>query len=179
MAKELCLLACLATTAVSADQRDPRLDDLFQLMKQTTSLEVAADAENRIWQIWLQHEDDEIEARLNLATLAMDQNSGRALQGLTELIDDAPDFAEAWNKRATLYYLLGDYTASAADIKRTLALEPRHFGALSGLGLVHLAMKEYVEAKDAFEAVLKIHPNNRSAQQNLEMLNRYMRRFTV
>ncbi|NKB99421.1 MAG: tetratricopeptide repeat protein [Pseudomonadales bacterium] len=162
-----------------ADQRDPRLDELFQAMSQTDNARVSAEIEQQIWQIWLEHQDPEIEARLSQGMLAMDQNPARALNVFTALIEEQPEFAEAWNKRATLYYLLGDYSASADDIEQTLALEPRHFGALSGLGLVRLALNQYLEAQDAFEAVLEIQPSNRNAQQNLEMINRYLRRFTT
>ena len=174
-----CLFWVLCSNFANADQRDPRLNDLFRSMSQTSQARASAEIEQKIWQIWLQHQNPEIEARLRQGMLAMAQNPSRALRVFTALIEDEPDFAEAWNKRATLYYLLGDYSASAQDIERTLALEPRHFGALSGLGLVHLALDQYLEAQDAFEAVLEIQPYSRNAQQNLERINLYLRRFTT
>lgn len=178
--RNLILALCILTmNFATADQRDPRLDKLFGAMSQTDNVRVSAEIEQQIWQIWLEHGDPEVEVRLRQGMLAMEQNPSRALKVFTTLIEDEPDFAEAWNKRATLYYLLGDYAAAADDIEQTLALEPRHFGALSGLGLVHLALNQYLEAQDAYKAVLEIQPSNRNAQQNLEMINRYLRRYTT
>ena len=81
-----------------------------------------------------------------------------ALSAFTRATEAQSDFAEAWNKRATVNYLLGRFQDSVLDIQKTLSLEPRHFGALSGLGLINLAMGHDREALKAFEAALKIHP---------------------
>ena len=104
---------------------------------------------------------------------------GKSLRIFTELTVEYPDFAESWNKRATLYYLYGQYAESASDIEKTLALEPRHFGALSGLGLVYLAQDQYVKAIAAFEAVLLITPHNDGVRNNIEMINSQLRRSAI
>lgn len=159
-----------------ADQNDVRLDGLFNTIRQTDSAEVASQTANNIWQIWLQNGNKKNQERLAQGIAVMDQNPHEALLIFNKLIKDVPEFAEGWNKRATLYYLFGEYDASASDIERTLELEPRHFGALSGLGLVYLAQEKYVKARAAFEAALLIHPHSRSIQRNFERLDNYIRR---
>ena len=85
-----------------------------------------------------------------------------------------PAFAEGWNKRATLYWLLGEYEASVADIARTLALEPRHFGALSGLSMIREAQSRPVEALEALEKVLELHPHLAHLQERIDHLTRQL-----
>lgn len=82
----------------------------------------------------------------------------RAEQAITELIEDQPDFAEAWNRRAVFYYTMGQYQKAIADCQKVLELNPVHFGALHGLGLCHAALREYNEAIQAFRRALEIQP---------------------
>ena len=178
-----CLTACLFLLLPSglcqADQNDTRLDGLFNTIRQTASAEVANKTANAIWEIWLQNDNRQTQERLAQGIAAMDHNPSEALLIFNKLIVDVPEFAESWNKRATLYYLFGNYEASVSDIEKTLELEPRHFGALSGLGLVHLAQEKFVKAKAAFEAALLIHPHSRSIQRNIELVDNYIRRNAV
>jgi tetratricopeptide (TPR) repeat protein len=162
-----------------ADQNDIRLDGLFNTIRQTDSAEVANKTANKIWQIWLQNNNRQTQERLAQVIAVMEQKPHDAFTIYKKLIFDVPEFAEGWNKRATLHYLFGEYDASASDIERTLELEPRHFGALSGLGLVYLAQEKYVKAKAAFEAALLIHPHSRSIRRNIELLDTYIRRNAV
>ena len=173
------LLFLLPAGAIHADQNDPRLNDLFLVIQQTENATVASNAESKIWEIWLEHDDQQTQERLGEGIVAMDGNPREALSIFNELVEEVPDFAEGWNKRATLYYLFRDYAASERDIEKTLALEPRHFGALSGLGLVYLAQSQYAKAISAFEAVLFIHPHSRGARQNIELINAYFRRNAI
>jgi len=83
-----------------------------------------------------------------------------------------PDFAEAWNKRATVYFLIDDYAASIADIRQTLALEPRHFGALAGLGMIFQAMDRKNDAIQVFERALEINPQLDKVREALEELKK-------
>jgi tetratricopeptide (TPR) repeat protein len=99
-----------------------------------------------------------------------------ALKLCNQLVDGAPEYAEAWNKRATIHYLMGNNDASVADIRETLAREPRHFGAISGLGLIFLREKNMQAALDAFEQVLTISPGSPSAQGSVERVRREMGR---
>ena len=154
-----------------ADQTDPRLDALFGRLQTTDDANDAAVATNLIWAIWHQSDDDRINELMRRGLAHMSgQDYPAAVETFGEMINLAPEFAEAWNKRATVYYLMGDYRASVRDIDKTLELEPRHFGALSGLGLIMVAMGNEEAAVAAFEATLAVHPFAEGARQNLEAL---------
>ena len=97
-----------------------------------------------------------------------------ALRAFDRMVEQAPDFAEGWNKRATVHYLMGDWTASVLDIERTLALEPRHFGALFGLGLIYDALEQPEAALRSYQAALDLNPNSESARVRIEELRRQL-----
>jgi tetratricopeptide (TPR) repeat protein len=166
-------LAFLAGNPACADQTDARLPTMFEGLRAASSEADAAKIERSIWRIWAETGDPKLDLMLAGAADSMSKGDLRtALAGFNLLIAAKPDFAEGWNKRATLYYLAGDFPASISDIDRTLELEPRHFGALAGLGLINLALDRPEAALDAFERVLRIYPANRSAKQNLDYVRR-------
>ena len=169
--------ACLAGTAeVSADQSDPRLPALFDRLQQAERVDVARVTEMMIWKIWGESGAADLDAQLAEGETAMAAGNFKLARArLDAVIAARPDFAEAWNRRATLNYLAGDYLASLADIEKVLELEPRHFGALSGLGLVNLALEREAAALDAFQRVLSLYPANVSARQNLEAIEQKLR----
>jgi Flp pilus assembly protein TadD len=174
------LLLLTLSAPVPADQTDAGLDELFTRLKLSTDSRQLQFIEASIWEKWMQHENEDVERLLLLATRRM--NAGRHQQALlvfSELVQSCPDFAEAWNKRATLYYILGDLEASMADIDRTLELEPRHFGALSGAGLIHIRRGELQQARQRFETLLEIHPNSENARNNLEHVRSEIQRSTI
>ncbi len=144
---------------LQAGQNDPRLNELFEGLHAAPSEDEARPFEEAIWQAWLLSGNGAVDAQMlrGLSALGQGQNAA-ALEAFTRATEMQPDFAEAWNKRATVNYILGRYDDSVADIEKTLALEPRHFGALSGLGLINLALGREREALEAFEAALRIHP---------------------
>ena len=161
------LLLALGGAAARADQTDPRLDGLFKQLKTTTDDAEARGLETQIWAIWTRSADHEVNRLMDLGTLAMaGEKFDVAIQAFDRIIELAPGFAEGWNKRATVYYLMGNYPASLADIKRTLELEPRHFGALAGLGLVDVELEHDEEALAAFERALAVDPHLDSASKN-------------
>ena len=164
-----------ATIGLAA-QNDPRLPALFDRLEAAPSAEAAAETEQAIWAIWHLSGTEEIDRVMAVGLHAMARRDfARALTAFETIVERAPDFAEGWNKRATLYYLMGRFEDSKADIERTLALEPRHFGALSGLGLVHLALDEEDSALAAFDRALEIHPNMAGADTHIRALRDKLR----
>lgn len=167
------LLLALASFGQSAeaDQADPRLDALFSELGAAATPRAAETVEAQIWTIW-QEIDDPASARL--LRQGSDAMARRlfpvAIHSFNRLVERSPDFAEAWNRRATLHYLMGNDAASISDIQQTLALEPRHFGALSGLGLIMLRNDRPAAALRSFEAALELHPNLPAARAHVEPL---------
>ena len=128
----------------------------------------AARAANALWQMWHRSGDPRLDGLLAEGIEAMErQDLPAADAALTRLIDEAPTFAEGWNKRATVRYMAEDYAASIADCRETLARNPNHFGALSGQGLCHLMRGQFREAADVFRRTLAVHPHLSSARSNL------------
>jgi tetratricopeptide (TPR) repeat protein len=149
-----------AATAASADQKDPRLDKLFLQLKSANSVEESQPVEAKIWEIWMQSGDQNVDALMAIGVSALnDEDYAQAYRAFGRVVELAPNYAEGWNKRATALYLLGRFDDSMKDIAKTLALEPRHFGALSGLGLCNIQLDKEKEALDAFEKALAINPN--------------------
>ncbi len=169
------MLAPLPSTA-QADQTDERLDALFEVLKTAGDREAARAVEAEIWRIWIESDRREIDALMIEGVVAMtNQRIEDAITIFGQITESAPEFAEVWNKRATAYYLNDDYVASVRDIQRTLALEPRHFGAISGVGLIFLARGDEAGALAAFESVLAIHPHSRGARERVEQLRKLLR----
>lgn len=169
-------LSMIALAPAAADQTDPRLDGLFARLQSTDRPGEAQALEQRIWQIWIESDDPKENRLMALGIRAMSlRRLPQALERFDRLVEVAPEFAEAWNKRATVHYLMGNYGASVRDIQRTLALEPRHFGALSGLGLIYDALEEPAAALRSFEAALEINPHMEGPRQRMEELRRSLR----
>jgi tetratricopeptide (TPR) repeat protein len=130
--------------------------------------------------MWFEAGEPELDRLMAEGASAMDaQDFQTALGRFDAIIGKRPDFAEGWNRRATLYYMMGDYQKSLADIDRTLELEPRHIGALSGLGLVNLQLDRDEAAADAFRRVLDIDPQNVNAKKNLAIVNDFLKRKSI
>jgi tetratricopeptide (TPR) repeat protein len=159
-----------------AGQDDPRLDELFGLLRAADCPEDAERIEERIWDLWTSSGDPAVDRlmRSGMNALAA-RHYDAALDAFDEVTELAPGFAEGWNKRATVNYLIGDYDESISDVERTLSLEPRHFGALSGLALIALALGEEEQALDAFEAALEIHPQMTGASRQARELRARVR----
>ena len=128
----------------------------------------AARATDLLWQMWHRSGNPAVDSTLRQGIEAMQrQEIDKAEALFTRLIQVAPDFAEGWNKRATVRFLAKDYPGSIADCRETLARNPNHFGALSGQGLCHMALKQYKEAAELFRRALAVHPRLENARQNL------------
>ncbi|HEX3500328.1 MAG TPA: tetratricopeptide repeat protein [Stellaceae bacterium] len=156
----LLLLAALPSGTARGDQDDRRLPALFARLKTVQSDGEARAIETLVWQIWSVSADDEVNTLMLRGLRAMSEGDlKQALPIFDALVQRSPNFAEGWNKRATVYFLLGDFDSSVSDIERTLQLEPHHFGALSGLGQIYLALDRDEAALKAFEAALAIDPH--------------------
>lgn len=173
-------VALLWLATVSADQSDPRLDGLFARLQSTTDVDEAEHLTAEVWRIWRQTGDLSAARLMKDGVRAMDQDRySQALQSFDRLVGEQPQFAEAWNRRATLYFLMGEYAESVEDIRRVLELEPRHFGALSGLGLIYMQLDENQAALESFEQALRINPHLPGARANLEHVRRKIRNRTI
>jgi len=156
-----------------AAQDDPRLDDLFLQLHETNEVAEAQLLQSYIWSIWIEAHDDELNAMMHRGTRAMQVGDlQQAISQFTSLIDVAPDYAEAWNKRATVYFMIGRYDESIADCMEVLDLEPRHFGALSGLGMIYSARDDSEAALHWFREALKQNPHMANIHQRVEELSR-------
>jgi tetratricopeptide (TPR) repeat protein len=129
---------------------------------------LAAKAEATLWQIWCRSGNPELDRLLGQGIEAMERQELEEARALfTRIIERAPDFAEGWNKRATVRYLARDYVDSIADCRETLVRKPHHFGALSGQALCHMALGQYGEAAMLCRRALAIHPHLDGARANL------------
>jgi tetratricopeptide (TPR) repeat protein len=136
------------------------LDRLFDALKVAPDDESAKYVENRIWALWLASSSDTANLLMGRVKAASDaKDYDLAIKLLDAVIDIRPDFVEAWNRRATIYYTKKDFGRALADIHEVLAREPRHFGALSGLGIILQELGDEKEALDAFRRALAIHPH--------------------
>ncbi len=136
-----------------------KLDQLFADLKLAPSAEVANEITQKIWIYWTTPSDPAL-AR-HIADVLSDRQVGDlsgALEILNKVVVDYPDYAEGWNQRATIYFLLDNFEGSLADIDKTLALEPRHFGALAGRVMIYLRQGKRPEALKDMIAALAIHP---------------------
>jgi tetratricopeptide (TPR) repeat protein len=162
--------------AATADQDDPRLGGLFDRLQTARNLDEADVVSESIWAIWTYAGIEDIDRLMSVGIVAMAQGQfSIALAAFDAIVAKAPKFAEGWNKRATIYYLIGRYQESIADVERTLALEPRHYGAISGLGLIHLALGEDKTALEAFERALRVNPHMPVIVEHVRELKRKIR----
>jgi tetratricopeptide (TPR) repeat protein len=140
--------------------RTRNLDFLFGALKAAPDEDSAKLVENRIWALWLASGSDTANILMNRAKSAIDANElDVALKLLNALVKLKPDYIEAWNRRATLHYMRKEYGEAMADIRQVLIREPRHFGAISGLGMILNEFGDEKHALDAFRRALEINPH--------------------
>jgi tetratricopeptide (TPR) repeat protein len=170
----------LLPTLSLADQKDERLGSLFDRLLNTSDSAEGQRITREIWIHWRRTEDDTAHSFMGKGIRDMaNERYDEAMVAFNKVIEVLPDYAEGWNKRATLHYLMGDYKASVTDIARTLKLEPRHFGAISGLGLIYFEVGKYSDAQLAFERALAINPHMAGAKRNIELIMRRLGKMTL
>ena len=176
----LVLIFCGNVLAESKD-RDIRLNQLFEQLKKSNNASLAFEIEMKIWNIWSTHPTHDS------LTQSLAKGSGLISKGELEaaykifstIIESAPDWAEGWNKRATALYLMGRYQESLKDIDEVLKRESRHFGALSGQGLVQTELKNYEKAIKSYQAVQKIYPSIRAAKVMIPQLRKLIKEEAI
>ncbi len=169
------VISCLFVQ-VHADQTDPRLDELFESLLVVSDQATGDAITDQIWAIWREYPSDEEVSDLMTAGIQA-MSAGRLRQAekiFDKIISRAPDFAEGWNKRATVLYFLRQYEKSAEDVRQTLLLEPRHFGATAGLGLIFLSLNYPKSALEAFEKALEINPHLSGPKMQIRRLRDYL-----
>ena len=168
------LFAFLSLPAFAGEAEDKAaLDQLFAQLLVAPDAETAEQIDQRIWAYWINPTDPILAGRMRdiMSARSMGDPLG-AIKLLDQLVTDYPDYAEGWNQRATMYYAVGNYEQSIADCARVLELEPRHFGALSGRGMIYQRQKNYTAALEAFRSVLAISPKMPSAQDAVKALEK-------
>jgi tetratricopeptide (TPR) repeat protein len=152
-----------------AEVRAEQLDKLFARLIKSADAGEAQRTEQSIWSLWMTSDSPTADALLAQAMKASAANeTGTALAILDNVIEVHPGYAEAWNKRATIYFLIGRYNDSLKDIDKVLELEPRHFGALSGRGMIKRRQNDLAAARAAFEEALGFNPHMEGAKRALE-----------
>ena len=160
------------TPPPTAPTRQGRLDQLFADLKRERNEKAAERIAGRIWSEWNQSGSASIDLMMQWAQKATeDQKFDVALDFLDQVVTLQPDYAEGWNRRATVHFMMKNYGKSMADIDRTLQLEPRHFGALSGLAQIMAETGHKQSALEAWQKVLTIYPMMRSAQDQVSTLS--------
>jgi tetratricopeptide (TPR) repeat protein len=138
---------------------DRNLDFLFGALKAAPDDETAHAIEQRIWALWLRSRSDTANLLMTRVQKAIeDKNVDLALKLLDAIVKIKPDYIEAWNRRATIYYMKKDYGRSIADIREVLRREPRHFGALTGLGLILQDIGDDKQALEVYRRALAVYP---------------------
>ena len=136
-----------------------------------------ARAEQAMWSIWSRSGDHEID---RLYRTGVEQMSGGDLRNgiatFSRIIQRKPEFAEGWNKRATLYFLTGEYRKSLADCNQVIKRNPHHFGALAGYGQIYIKLEDYQRSLEYFQKALEVNPNMESVRLNILMLERLIER---
>ena len=161
---------------LNADDRINKLNKLFNDLKIKNS-SIANKAEQKIWKIWSTHPSDE-KLTLLLAegsNLVNNEKYNQAIDVFSKAINLDPLWAEAWNKRATVLYLSGEFERSQKDIDKVLELEKRHFGALAGQGLVNIHLKNYEKAIESYEKAKEIYPSMKSPDIMIEQIKKLIK----
>jgi len=149
---------------------------LLDQLERAQSMDEAGPIVDKLWREWTgAHKNSDEEALMSEGLVAMSEgNLDRAENIFTKLIEVNPSFTEAWNKRATLRFMLWDFEGSLKDVEKVLTMEPRHFGALSGLGMIHLRLGDPERALKAYEDLVNIFPSNADAVQKIITLKNYL-----
>jgi len=169
---------------VGAENRENELNNLFKKLKNSKTIE-AKEIENKIWKIWVTHPSQDrrgfrLTELLSQASIFINQRKlTDAYLLFSQIIIEDPKWSEAWNKRATVLYMMGKYEESQNDINEVLKLEKRHFGALSGQGLVQTKLKNYDKAIESYKEVQKIYPSMQAPMDMIPYLKKLIKEQSI
>ena len=174
------LIYFLSQLSSFSDDRDNKLNQLFIELKANQSND-AFIVEQEIWKLWSTHPTDmKLTERLEEgAQFVRTQQLSKAIEIFTEVIKLDQNWAEAWNKRATVFYMMGKFKQSQEDIDKVLALEARHFGALAGQGLVNIQLKNYEKAIFSYQQAKEIHPSMQSPEIMIRRIEELIKQQTI
>ena len=168
-----------ASKIALADQNDPRLNNLFKKLNQTENQDEIRDLISDIWNIWYEVDDPKVIEYFEKGIQAMNlRNYPLAIRFFNNLIEEDPNFAEGWNKRATVHFMMGNFDQSMQDIIKTLELEPRHFGALDGMGLIFIHQGQFQQAIDVYDKMLEIFPFSVKTMDKKERIQSFISQST-
>ena len=170
----------LINTVLYAEDQNKELDRLFLELKKNIPSK-SLNIEQQIWLLWSTHPSDEKLTSLldEGSRLVQDQKLYKAISIFTDAIELDPTWAEACNKRATVFYMVGEFQKSQNDIDKVLVLEQRHFGALAGQGLVNIQLKNYEKAIKSYEKAQEIYPAMRSPKIMIKQIEELMKQQTI
>ena len=159
------LFTCSVFSSAQSSQKNV-LNNLFNQLERVNSSKNATLLEEKIWSIWNKHPtDNKLTERLEFGTELMQYGDyNYALKVFSNILENDPKWSEAWNKRATVYFLMSQFTNSLNDIDKVLDIEPRHFGALSGQARIFIKLQEYEKAIQSIENALKFYPSFKSRE---------------
>ena len=163
-----------------ADDQERELDKLFLELKKNIPSK-SSNIEQQIWLLWSTHPSDEkLTSILDEGSrLVQDQKLLRAISVFTEAIELDPSWAEAWNKRATVLYMIGEFQKSQNDIDKALELEKRHFGALAGQGLVNIQLQNYEKAIKSYQMAEEIYPAMKSPKLMIKQIEELIKKQSI
>ena len=168
-----------ASKIALADQNDPRLNNLFKKLNETENQDEIRDLISDIWNIWYEVDDPKVIEYFEKGIQAMNlRNYPLAIRFFNNLIEEDPNFAEGWNKRATVHFMMGNFDQSMQDIIKTLELEPRHFGALDGMGLIFIHQGQFQQALDVYDKMLEIFPFSIKTMDKKERIQSFISQST-
>ena len=172
--KTLLTLIFLAFATISySDQNSPELDILFEDLYNVQDITQQNKIVSNIWSEWMKIDNPESQKIMDMVPYFFQtRNYDEAIEALSYVIEQEPNFSEAYNKRATFYFMMGDFENSMKDIEATLALEPRHFGALDGMSRILITYKKYEQAFQVYEEMMSLMPNDVTLHMKMDRLNK-------
>ena len=174
------IFSLLLTFSVKANEQQKQLEKLFNDLK-INNFSLANSVEQKIWKIWSTHPNSkDLTMMLTIGSdYVNNKKFDKAVEIFSDVIDLDPSWAEAWNKRATVYYMVGEFEKSQADINKVLELESRHFGALAGQGLVNIELENYEKAIKSYQQAQEIYPSMQSPKIMIEKIKKLIKKQSV